>query len=407
MKLKVYLNMYGKRQEVGLLYEEQNRMFFEYSKDFISTGIEISPFKLPLKSGVYEERKIFFDGLFGVFNDSLADGWSRLLIDRKLRQKGLPLNRITPLMRLSLIGKNSMGALEYEPADESSIINFENINLDSLSEEIKKVFNSDEYIFDELRLLNGSSGEARPKIIVNISDDKKEISYGTSNKTNNTSEWIIKFPTKYDLKNKGEIEYLNSLAAKEAGINMPETYLFKSKKCKGYFGVKRFDRSNSGKVHVHTVCGLLQSSYSILQVIRFLNARYGLPHASHLINSIDYEKILKLTLTLTKDESQLIEMVRRMVFNVKTFNCDDNSKNFAFLIDENKKWKLAPAYDLTPSAGNNGEHTSTVNGKGKDISDSDLIFAAEQAGVKKAIVQEIIYQVEQAIAKFKLDQFFR
>ena len=138
---------------------------------------------------------------------------------------------------------------------------------------------------------------------------------------------------------------------------------------------------------MHTVCGLL--------------------HASHLINSIDYENILKLTLILTKDEEQLIEMVRRMVFNVKTFNCDDNSRNFAFLIDENNKWKLAPAYDLTPAKGINGEHTSTVNGKGKDISDSDLIFVAEQAGVKKSIVQEIIYQVEQAIVKYKLHQFFR
>ena len=407
MKLKVYLNMYGKRQEVGLLYEEQNRVLFEYSKDFISTGIEISPFKLPLKSGVFEERKYLFDGLFGVFNDSLSDGWGRLLIDRKLCQKRLSFKQITPLMRLPLIGKNTLGALEYEPADESSIINSENINLDSMSGKIKKKLNSDEFLLDELRLQNGFSGEARPKIIVNISDDKKEISYGTSNKTNNTSEWIIKFPTKYDLKNNGEIEYLYSLAAKEAGINMPDTHLFKSKKCKGYFGVKRFDRTDSGKVHVHTVCGLLQAPYSILLAIRFLNTRYGLPHASDLINSIDYEKILKLTLILTKDEKQLIEMVRRMVFNIKTFNCDDNSKNFAFLLDENNKWKLAPAYDLTPTPGINGEHKSIVNGKGKDISDSDLIFVAEQAGVKKSIVQEIIYQVEQAIVKFKLKQFFR
>ena len=387
MKLKVSLNMYKKRREVGLLYEEQNRIFFEYSKDFISQGIEISPFKLPLKSGVFEENKYIFNGLFGVFNDSLPDGWGRLLIDRKLCQKGLSFKQITPLMRLFLTGKNTLGALEYEPSDESSIINFENINLDSLSGEIKKVLNSDEYLFDELRLLNGSSGGARPKIIANISDDKKKISYGISSKTDNTSNWIIKFPTNYDLKNIGEIEYLYSLAAKEAGINMPDTYLFKSKKCKGYFGVKRFDRTDSGKVHVHTVCGLL--------------------HASHLINSIDYENILKLTLILTKDEEQLIEMVRRMVFNVKTFNCDDHSKNFAFLIDENNKWKLAPAYDLTPSAGINGEHTSTVNGKGKDISDNDLIFVAEQAGVKKSIVLEIIYQVEQAILKYKLNQFFR
>jgi serine/threonine-protein kinase HipA len=387
MKLKVYLNMYGKKQEIGLLYEKQNRVLFEYSKDFISSGIEISPFKLPLKNGVFEEKNHIFDGLFGVFNDSLPDGWGRLLIDRKLRQKGISFEQITPLMRLSIIGKNPMGALEYEPADEIPAFCFEKINLDSLSGEIKKILNSDEYIFDELRLLNGSSGGARPKIIANISKDKKLISYENNDKPNVSSEWIIKFPTNYDLKNIGEIEYLYSLAAKESGIDMPETYLFKSRKFKGYFGVKRFDRTDSGKVHVHTVCGLL--------------------HASHLINSIDYENILKLTLVLTKDEEQLIEMIRRMIFNVKTYNCDDHSKNFAFLLDKNNKWKLAPAYDLTPSEGFNGEHTSTVNGKGKDITDNDLIFVAEQVGVKKAITQEIIFNIEQAIKKYKLNQFFR
>ncbi len=377
MKLKVILNTYGIRRELGLLYEKENRIFFEYSKEFLETGFQISPFKLPLKTGVFEEKTHVFDGLFGVFNDSLPDGWGKLLIDRKLQQKGLSFKEITPLTRLSMIGKNPIGALEYEPADDESDYNNNNISLDSLSGEIKKVLKSDEYIFDQLRILNGSSGGARPKIIVSVSDNKKSISYQNQKIKNDCSEWIIKFPTAYDPKNIGETEYLYSLAAKKAGINMPETHLFKSKKCKGYFGIKRFDRTSKGKVHTHTICGLL--------------------HASHLINSIDYENILKLTYLLTKDEKEVVEMVRRMVFNVKAKNRDDHTKNFSFLLDESNKWKLAPAYDLTPSTGINGEHTSTVNGKGTNITDSDLIKVAEQAGVKKEIVKEIINQVEKAI----------
>ena len=94
MKLKIFLNMYGIRREVGLLYEKENRFFFEYSKDFLETGLQISPFKLPLKSGVFEEKTHMFDGLFGVFNDSLPDGWGKLLIDRKLQQKVFHLKKL-------------------------------------------------------------------------------------------------------------------------------------------------------------------------------------------------------------------------------------------------------------------------------------------------------------------------
>ena len=117
MKLKVFLNMYGIRQEVGLLLQDKKRIFFEYAPDFLKSGIELSPFKLPLKSGVFEEKSYIFDGLFGLFNDSLPDGWGCLLLDRKLRKMGKSYAEITPLDRLSLIGANPMGALEYEPAD--------------------------------------------------------------------------------------------------------------------------------------------------------------------------------------------------------------------------------------------------------------------------------------------------
>ena len=120
MKLNVFLNMYGSRREVGLLVQEKQRIFFEYAPDFRKSSIELSPFKLPLKAGVFEEKSRVFDGLFGLFNDSLPDGWGCLLLDRKLRKMGKSYAEITPLDRLSLIGANPMGALEYEPADKES-----------------------------------------------------------------------------------------------------------------------------------------------------------------------------------------------------------------------------------------------------------------------------------------------
>ena len=377
MKLSVYLNTYGIRRMVGLLYENAGRVFFEYSPDFLQSGIALSPFKLPLKPGVFEDEKRTFDGLFGLFNDSLPDGWGCLLLDRKLRKRGLSYDSITPLSRLSMIGRNPMGALEYEPADEAAE-EVGNVELDSLSGEVDKILaGNDSDVLDELLKLNGSSGGARPKIVAYVSDDRQKIIHGGANPPAGFTPWIIKFSERHDKLNSGETEYRYSLAAKEAGIDMPPTHLFPSKNGGGYFGVQRFDRTPQGKVHVHTACGLL--------------------HASHRFSCLDYENLLKLTLVLTRDITQAEEMVRRMVFNVKSGNRDDHSKNFSFLLNKNFEWRLAPAYDLTPSAGINGEQTAMVNGKGRNITDDDLIAAAKVADIPASAVRSIINTVESAL----------
>ncbi len=379
MKLLVFLNSYGNRLEIGQLVDEGDRIFFEYAPDFLDSGIQLSPFKLPLKSGVFEDTKRTFDGLFGLFNDSLPDGWGCLLLDRKLRQKGLSYQEISPLHRLSLIGRDPMGALEYEPAEASEDV-FRNIELDSLSGEVDKILQGDNSdVLDELLKLNGSSGGARPKIVAWVSDDRKTIIHGGKTPPRGFTQWIIKFVEKHDPNTAGELEYRYSLAAKAAGIHMPETYLFPLKNGGGCFGVRRFDRIPQGKVHVHTACGLL--------------------HASHRFPTLDYENLLKLTQALTKNHADVEEMVRRMIFNIKCKNRDDHSKNFSFLMDENYHWHLAPAYDLTPCAGINGEQTAMVNGKGRDITDDDLIATAATAGIRKSAVKEMIDQVLAAALK--------
>lgn len=383
MKLNVYLNLYGKRQFVGVLYEEESNkskpIYFQYSSEFIKTGINLSPFKLPLQPEVVEDKERTFDGLFGLFNDSLPDGWGCLLLDRELMKRGLSYNSISSLQRLSMIGKNPMGALEYEPAQDSPDV-LENLELDSLSMEADKVLEGQPTaVLDKLLSLNGSSGGARPKIVVNVSKDKKTIRHGGIMCPDGFEQWIIKFANSTDRKDLGVQEYLYSLMAKKAGIDMPDTYLFPSSNSNGHFGVKRFDRINNKKVHVHTVCGLL--------------------HASHRTSSIDYENLLKLTLILTGSMDEVLKMVRLMVFNVKSGNKDDHSKNFSFLLDENLHWKLSPAYDLTPSQGINGEQTAMVNGKGIGITDEDFIITAGKVGVQPEVVKEIIEQVDSALAE--------
>ena len=374
--------MYGCRQEVGLLHQEKQRIFFEYAPKFLKSGIELSPFKLPLKVGVFEEKAHVFDGLFGLFNDSLPDGWGCLLLDRKLRKLGKSYAEITPLDRLSLIGANPMGALEYEPAAEDSDL-YGDIELDSLSGEVDRILEGEEsLVLDELLKLNGSSGGARPKIVAYVSSDRKQIIHGGKSVPDGFTPWIIKFSEKHDPQSSGELEYRYSLAAKAAGITMPETHLFPLKDGRGCFGVQRFDRTPEGKVHIHTACGLL--------------------HASHRFASLDYENLLKLTWILTRNHADVVEMARRMIFNVKSGNKDDHSKNFSFLLNERNQWQLAPAYDLTPSAGINGEQTCMVNGKGRNITDADLIKTAATANISEVEAKALIDQITTALREYNI-----
>ena len=374
--------MYGCRQEVGLLHQDKQRIFFEYAPEFLKSGIELSPFKLPLKAGVFEEKAHVFDGLFGLFNDSLPDGWGCLLLDRKLRKLGKYYAEITPLDRLSLIGANPMGALEYEPAAEDSDL-YGDIELDSLSGEVDRILEGEEsLVLDELLKLNGSSGGARPKIVAYVSSDRKQIIHGGKSVPDGFTPWIIKFSEKHDPQTSGELEHRYSLAAKAAGITMPETHLFPLKDGRGCFGVQRFDRTPKGKVHTHTACGLL--------------------HASHRFASLDYENLLKLTWILTRNHADVVEMVRRMIFNVKSSNKDDHSKNFSFLLNEQLQWQLAPAYDLTPSTGINGEQTCMVNGKGRNITDADLIKTAATANISEAETKALIAQVNSALTQYNI-----
>ncbi len=379
MKLNVYLNAYGKREYVGILSEQENRIFFQYAPLFLKTGIELSPFKLPLSTEVFEDPKMTFDGLFGLFNDSLPDGWGCLLLDRKLMKQGLSYNSISPLHRLSLIGKNPMGALEYEPC-EDDVDAYPSVELDALSYEADKIINGQpSEIIDALLKLNGSSGGARPKMVAFVSADKQKITH-RGDCPDGYSPWLIKFSNSKDRQNAGLEEYVYSQMARLAGIEMPETYLFPSKTSAGHFGVKRFDRIGNTKIHIHTACGLL--------------------HASHRASSIDYENLLKLTLVLTKDNREVLKMLRLMIFNVLSGNKDDHSKNFAFMMDEQGAWHLTPAYDLTKSEGINGEQTSLVNGKGTNITDEDFIAVAQKFGVERQIITQMIEQVRDSLSHY-------
>lgn len=360
----------------GKLLWKDKRIYFEYNNSFLESGLHLSPFKLPLKTGVIVCEDHVFDGLFGLFNDSLPDGWGRLLLDRKLRTLGLNPNGITPLDRLSYTGSRGMGALQYEPEiNDSQGLKFIN-DLDEIARECMQVMEYDDNQFlDDLLIMNGSSAGARPKILITIGPKEKNISNNNLNEVHN--DWIVKFRSSQDPKDIGSIEYAYNLMAKSAGLAIPEIKLFKSKIGSGHFGVKRFDRVESRFIHMHTLCGLL--------------------HADHRYPALDYSAIMRVTMLLTQNQLEVERQFRNAVFNVFAHNRDDHSKNFSFLMDEDGSWYVSPAYDLTFSSGPGGEHCTSVMGEGRNPTKSHLLKLAQASGIPDNTSGQIIEEVKNAI----------
>ncbi len=355
LKNNKIINVMYHDQIVGrLALTSDNLCAFEYDRSWLVNGFSISPFKLPLEKKVFVASREPFSGNFGVFDDSLPDGWGRLLIDRMLLKMRINPAEVSILDRLAILGKTGMGALEYVP--EYKLCNSKiTSNLSELEKECEKILNE---IYDgdieQLFTAGGSSGGARPKILTKIDNE----------------DWIIKFRSSFDPKNVGQMEYQYSQIAKQIGIEMPETRLFEDK----YFGVKRFDRLKNGeKVHMISASALL--------------------NASHRFPCLDYSDLMKATHMLTRDMREVEKMFRLMCFNVFMHNRDDHSKNFSFIYSDGK-WKISPAYDLVFSEGIMGEHATTVAGEGKNPTKEHILSVAGEVGIDSKRGLKIIQEIE-------------
>lgn len=379
-EIKVGLDFGSGIQPVGRLAIREGIIYFQYDEEFLQSSLEISPIKLPLQRNVIELPKDPFEGLAGVFNDSLPDGWGRLLFDRLLRLKGISSSDISPLDRLGYVGLHGMGALVYEP-DQSPNSSNEMIDLDLLATQTEEVLKGDsDEMIAALLSLNGSSAGARPKALIGVDAERKNISYGAHLLSEGFEPWMVKFPNLLDGKEAGTIEYIYALMAAAAGIKISDVHLFPSKKGNSYFAVKRFDREGSKRLHMHTVGGLVHSNF------RF--------------PSLDYEDLLSLTAILTKDIREVEKMFRLAVFNVMAHNRDDHAKNFSFLMNEFGEWKLSPAYDLTFSSGPGGEQSTMVMGEGRNITVKHLTKLGREAKLSKEVIENVIENTSSALSKW-------
>lgn len=354
------LNVIYRDRLVGRLAIGSDRLCrFEYSRDWLAEGFSISPFELPLQNRVFTASSTPFEGGFGVFDDSLPDGWGVLVLDRLLRKQGINPGTLNLLDRLSIVGRNGRGALEFYP--DNNLVDTKVLeDFDTLAREAEAILNNDEYYegIEEFQYRGGSPGGARPKIFTRFEG----------------REWQVKFRAREDSVDIGEIEFRYSQLAKECGIIMPETRLFNNR----YFGVERFDRKVDGsKLHVISMSGMLKADYRI--------------------PSIDYLHIFKVAALLSESTEELWKIYRLMVFNYLIGNKDDHAKNFAFIYDEDQ-WKFAPAFDLLPSSGFNGFHTTTINDNVAPT-EQDLIDVAVNSGLDKKEAMAIYKSIEEIISK--------
>ena len=361
MKKTEKLNVMFHGRPVGVLsLTPDNRLnVFEYTKSWLADGFSISPLELPLKPGVFIAKAQPFYGNFGVFEDSLPDGYGRYLLHKALLRNGINDYDLSSLDRLALVGENGMGALTYSPAahleQELSVTDF-----DRLQEIALEVLKEQQDRDAGLLLYNsGNSGGARPKAI--FSDDE--------------GHWIVKFRHTYDPKDIGLQEARYNEVARKCGIIVPDFRLVNGR----YFASRRFDIDDDGnRLHTATAGGLMCVSLSE--------------------PFLDYSNLLALTGFITRSKEDVEQMYRRMMFNYLMDNKDDHCKNFSFYVVRNGdskawRWRLAPAYDLTLcTEGYNGQHATSVNGTGHPRM-SDFIAVGKKAKLSEARCREIIDEV--------------
>ncbi len=349
--LRVEIEVAGEARPLGRLAwrRDERKSYFEFDRGFLDDPLPVSPFLLKAQPGVIAAEPATFEGLHGLFNDSLPDGWGRRLLDRSLQRRRLDHRSLTPLDRLAAVGTGGMGALRYVPEmalDEGPLEGVADV--DWLAGQARLAEEDlPEADVDTLRQAQGSSGGARPKIVVGYDPSLRTVRYdGGGTLPAGYGHWLLKFGSRDDPAEIGAEEYAYSLMAARAGVTMPETDLIRTRSG-GYFAVRRFDRDAVGRVHVHSASGLSGADHKV-------------PGA------MDYELLLRITRLLTRDAKAVAQVFRRMAFNVFAHNRDDHAKNHAFMMDADGTWTPAPAYDLTFSTGPAGEHNLTLAGEGRN-----------------------------------------
>ena len=378
-------------REVGRLSIDPRRKlpYFEYSREWIETGLDISPLgasiKLPQNlRPIYGASAKIYQNLPPFLADSLPDAWGNELFEQWRRQQGIKVGEITPLNKLAFIGRRAMGALEFFP-ETSNFSPEENINLKALIELAGKIYtqrenahiNPDQSLTMQVLMAVGTSaGGRQPKAIIAINRETGEIRSGQVGELTGFDYCILKFGIKE--RSTAELEMTYFEMATKAGIKMMPCWMM-DVEGEQHFVTKRFDRDGEKKLHLQTLAALCPEADS-------------------------YERLLWVCRKMRLSELDCEEVFRRMAFNILANNTDDHYKNFSFIMDEQGHWRLSPAYDLTYIFNTGGflpetQHCLMIHGKYSGITLEDVRDLAAENGIRKA--ESIIHEVADAVSEFR------
>lgn len=399
---EVYL--WGTR--IGIIHQNAAKAYssFEYDRDFLNSGIEVSPLRMPLGRNIYEFPGLVgepFYGMPGLVADSLPDRFGNTVIEQWLLSLGKSLSDFTAIDRLCYTGKRGMGALEYVPASSDIKDIDENINVremvrfasDILADREGVSLKADDNLtYAQLVQVGSSAGGARAKAIIAWNEETNEVRSGQTQLGHGYDYWLMKFDNvskngDHGLEDKPEytlIEYAYYLMALDAGIAMNECRIYDSDG-DHHFMTKRFDRADGKKLHMQSLGAMAHISYQE-------------PGALSYELAAGYMKEFGITYR------EIEQFYRRMVFNCLAVNQDDHVKNISFIMDRTGKWTLSPAYDVTFSYNPANKwlraHQMTVNGKTIEIGLSDLLEAGNKMGIKERRCKDIISEVSSAVSRF-------
>ena len=405
------VRLWGTRIGAVALEPGEVHAAFQYDPQFLASGIEVSPLMMPLAEAPYRFPGLLlqtFHGLPGMLADSLPDKFGQALIEAWLSTQGRTLASFSPIERLCYVHARGPGALEYFPARAGITDRVQDLQVDELVRLANEVlarqkgldvsFATDERKQALTRILQTSSsaGGARAKALIAWNPTTGQVKTGQAHAPEGFGHWLLKFdgvggnsndatrdaladPMGYTV-----AEYVYSLMARDAGIQMSECRLLEENG-RRHFITRRFDRlGGDGKLHMQSLGGMAHMDFNR-------------PAAN------TYEAAFQVLQRLKLGRQASEQLYRRMLFNVVSHNHDDHVKNIAFLMDRRGAWQLAPAYDLAYNhnpAGWTREHQMAINGKRDNFTRGDFEEVARKARVPLAVARGALEQVTHAVSQW-------
>ena len=391
--------------------EDQQLGIFEYDAAFLAKKLDLSPLKMPVDRNqrifsfpeLRQSRNVEFNtfkGLPGLLADILPDKYGNQLINVWLAQQGRAENSMNPVEQLCFIGARGMGALEFEPQRLKTRQNTVKVEVDSLVDIARRMFNEregfktnldtdEEEAIKQLITIGTSAGGARPKAVIAFNEKTGEVRSGQTLVPKGFEHWLIKLDGVSDVQlgdtqGYGRVEMAYYYMATAAGVDMMPCQLLEENG-RAHFMTKRYDRGEGNtKHHIQSFCAMKHFDFNE-------------------VTSFSYEQLFQTMRELRLSYLEAEEMYRRMVFNVLSRNCDDHTKNFSFRLKQHGKWELAPAYDIChayrPDSIWVSQHALSVNGKRKAITKDDFLAVGKAMNIKNA--KNIIDEVGAAVSNWE------